>query len=135
MLENLSAFSDDAMPFVWLLLLAVVFFVWALSSYLRNKRLKRILQSVVGSFNQPLLFYDRRDRLVFYTSGLILFDGKSVNTIKRLDRRPPPDRELRGEMEIDSNTYRYRSRLLEYEPGVFGTIVFLEFHNSGIGRK
>ena len=135
MFETIPDIIDDAGPYFWSLLLTVVFLFWGIHSYRRVTRIRRVLQTVVGSFDQPLLFYDDRDRLIFHTSGLILFDKESLRKIRRLHHRPPPDRELRGEMDIDNNRYRYRSRLLEYRPGSYGTIVLLEFKNSGSGRK
>jgi hypothetical protein len=85
------------------------------------------LRAIISSFQSPLLFYDRRDRLAFYSPGLIIFKKASIRSIRRLSTRPAPGQTLLGHLELDFNQYRTRSKLLEYKPGQFGTVVFLEY--------
>lgn len=128
MFEDFAISLDDLGGLAWLILALVLLFVWGLSSYVRTRRFLKMLHGVIGAFNQPFVFYDDKNRLAFYTSGLILFDKQAIHKLKRLDERPQPDREIVGEIEIDHNTYRFRSKLLEYAPGKCGTIMFLEYH-------
>ena len=85
------------------------------------------LRAIVSSFQSPLLFYDRHDRLAFYSPGLIIFKRKSLKPIRRLPVRPTPGQTILGQLELDFNQYRTRSKLLEYKPGQLGTVVFLEY--------
>ncbi|HUV29928.1 MAG TPA: hypothetical protein VMY05_02380 [Acidobacteriota bacterium] len=119
---------DAPATVIWLPIITVAVLLCVVIVHFRTRGQLRLLKSVLGSFDQPLLFYDEHDRLAFHTSGLVLFDRQALRKIRRLSRRPQPDRELQGEIEIDHNTYRYQSRLLEYRPGRYGTIVLLEYH-------
>lgn len=127
MWESLLLFIEDSSSLLWLIGATLALFAWGVYSYRRNRRLLNIMRAVFGSYNKPILFYDDRDRLVFHTSGLILFDKSSLRRLRKLGQRPVADRELRGEIEIDNNLYRFSSSLLEFEPGRKGTIVSLEY--------
>jgi hypothetical protein len=98
--------------------------IWAL--WRQHKSLLQ-LRSIISSFQSPLLFYDRHDRLRFYSPGLIIFKKESIRSIRLLATRPAPGQTLLGQLELDFNLYRTRSKLLEYKPGQVGTVVFLEY--------
>jgi hypothetical protein len=107
----------------------VLVFVLALIIH-RQRQNVISLKAILESMERPLLFYDRRGRLVFHSAGLILFKKESIRAIRRLEARPTGQQTLTGELIIDFNRYRYRSKSLEYKPGTFGTIIFLEYLGS-----
>ncbi len=88
------------------------------------------MRALIEADDRALLFYDEHNRLVFYSSGLVIFDKNSLKQIRTLSRRPQVNHELTGEMSIDGNRYRYRSKLLEYRPGKAGTAVYLQYLRS-----
>ncbi len=92
------------------------------------------LKAILESMERPLLFYDRRGRLVFHSAGLILFKKESIRAIARFEPRPTGRQTLTGELIIDFNRYRYRSKSLEYKPGTCGTVVYLEYVGSAAAK-
>ena len=132
MFEKLLPVVKDPSLLTWLLLIAVVVIAWLAFLHLKSRRLTRILETLLASLEKPLLFYDEYDRLIYHTTGLIIFDKQGTENIRKLGQRPPPGTELRGEIEIDGNTYRFRSNLIEYKPESFGTLVLLEYRNGRI---
>lgn len=84
----------------------------------------------MGSMEQPVLFYDARDRLVYSSPGIILFDRRASKQIARPPQRPVAGQAAIGEIVIDFNRYRYQAKLMEYKPGTFGVLVKLEYQGS-----
>jgi len=118
---------DNDLVLAGLILTCIACLLLAIITYIRTQRITRILRAIIESRQEILLFYDERDRLVFHSAGLVLFNKASARTIRKLEHRPLPDRELKGELVIDGNHYRSRSKLLQYKPGTVGTIIFLEY--------
>lgn len=135
MFEKLSPVVGDPSLLTWLLLISLIAIVWLVFHYLKSRRLTRILEALLASLEQPLLFYDKEDKLIYHTTGLIIFDRQGTESIRKLGKRPQPGKELKGEIEIDGNTYRFRSNLIEYRPESFGTLVLLEYRNGRIADK
>jgi hypothetical protein len=106
---------------------ALVGFLACLWGFWRQHRTLVQLRAIISSFQSPLLFYDRHDRLAYYSPGLIIFKKESIRSIRRLRTRPASGQTILGQMELDFNQYRTRSKLLEYKPGQFGTVIFLEY--------
>lgn len=79
---------------------------------------------------QPVLFYDARDRLVYTSPGIVLFDRRASKQIAQPVERPVGGQTAIGEIIIDFNRYRYQAKLLEYKPGTFGVLVKLEYQGS-----
>jgi len=121
---------DFGTGYLWLAIAIVTLLVWGFWSHLRNHKLERVMRVLIETDDRALLFYDEHDRLVFHSSGLVLFDKKSLNQIRTLAKRPQINHDLTGEMSIDGNRYRYRSKLLEYQPGKAGTAVYLQYLKS-----
>ena len=118
---------DNDLVLAGLILTGAVCLLWGILTYNRTQKITRILHGIIESRDEILLFYDERDRLVFHSAGLVLFNKGSARAIRKLERKPLPDREIRGELAIDGNRYRSRSKLLQYKPGTVGTIVYLEY--------
>ncbi|MCP4685324.1 MAG: hypothetical protein GY867_07730 [bacterium] len=118
---------DNDLVLAGLLLTSVACVLWGIFTYLRTQKTVRILRGIIESRQEILLFYDDRDRLVFHSAGLVLFDKTSARAIRKLEHRPLPDREVKGELVIDGNRYRSRSKLLQYKPETVGTIIYLEY--------
>jgi len=118
---------DNDLVITGLILICVICLVYATLIHHRTKKITRILRGIIESRHEILLFYDERGRLVFHSAGLVLFNKGSLRTIRKLEHRPLPDRELKGELVIDGNRYRSRSKLLQYKPGAEGTIIYLEY--------
>jgi len=135
MFEKLLPVVKDPSLLIWLLLIAVVAITWLVLLHLKYRRLTRILEALLASLEKPLLFYDKEDKLIYHTTGLIIFDKQGTESIRKLGKRPQPGKELKGEIEIDGNTYRFRSNLIEYSPESFGTLVLLEYRNGRITDK
>ena len=135
MFEELLPIVKDPLLLMWLLLIAAVVIVWLALLHLKSRRLTRILETLLASLEKPLLFYDEYDRLIYHTIGLIIFDKQGTESIRKLGQRPAPGKELRGEIEIDGNTYRFRSNLIEYRPESFGTLILLEYRNGGTANN
>jgi hypothetical protein len=112
------------LPILILVLLGILACAWGL--WRQHQQIVQ-LRAIISSFQSPLLFYDRHDRLAFYSPGLIIFKKESIRSIRRLGTRPAPGQTLLGHLELDFNQYRTRSKLLEYKPGQLGTVVFLEY--------
>jgi hypothetical protein len=135
MFEKLLPVVKDPSLLTWLLLIAVVAIAWLVFIYLKSRRLTRILEALLASLEKPFLFYDREDKLIYHTIGLIIFDKQGTESIRKLGKRPQPGQELKGEIEIDGNTYRFRSNLIEYRPESFGTLILLEYRNGRVADK
>jgi hypothetical protein len=135
MFEKLLPVVKDPSLLTWLLLIAVVAIAWLVFIYLKSRRLTRILEALLASLEKPFLFYDREDKLIYHTTGLIIFDKQGTESIRKLGKRPQPGQELKGEIEIDGNTYRFRSNLIEYRPESFGTLILLEYRNGRVADK
>lgn len=93
----------------------------------RSRQIAHTQRVIIESFGRPLLFYDHRCRLLFHTSGLILFDAKAIKKLARPPVTPEIGKEVRGEMVIDYNRYRYRASRVEYRPELHGILVLLEY--------
>lgn len=89
-----------------------------------------VLQAALQLDGEPMVIFDDRNRLVYVSPGLVIFDRKSARRLASQFERPGRGREDRGEVEIDGNWYQYRSKLLEYKPGEFGMVVFLDYRRS-----
>lgn len=118
---------DNDLLLVILAIISAICVMWTVIVQTRARKANRILRGIVESRQETLLFYDENDRLAFRSAGLILFNKGSLRDIRKLTHRPLPDREVVGELTIDGNRYRSRSKLLQYRPGVVGTIVYLEY--------
>jgi hypothetical protein len=118
-----------------LIFVSVVSLLLAIIVHFRSKKTGRILRSIIESRQEILLFYDEDDNLVFHSAGLVLFNKGSLKEIRKLEHRPLPDREVKGELTLDGNRYRTVSKLLQYKPGAVGTIVYLEYLGSENASK
>lgn len=125
-LYNGRVFDND-LAIIVLIIVSVACLLWGLFARYQARKTTRILRGIIESREEILLFYDEHNRLVFHSAGLVLFNKKSLRSIRKLEHRPLPDREIKGELEIDGNRYRSRSKLLQYKPGAEGTIVYLEY--------
>lgn len=94
-----------------------------------------MLLAVLQSFDKPLLFYNEAGRLVFHSSGLVLFDRKSLAGISHPPATPTRTQQVIGEIIIDFNRYRFTAKLLEYIPGRFGTLILLDYQGSISANK
>jgi hypothetical protein len=95
-----------------------------------DRRRITVLEAALQLGAEPMVIFDERNKLVYLSPGLVIFDRKSaVQLVGRFDR-PARGREDRGEVEIDGNRYQYRAKLLEYKPGRFGLVVILEYRRS-----
>jgi hypothetical protein len=112
----------------------VVSLIAAFWGIVRYRRRIQVCHALLSSFNTPLLFYDHRDRLVFISSGLVLFRKDSIRPFRRLQTRPVPEQTILGQIDLDFNRYRTRSRLLEYAPGRFGTVVYLDYQGPASAK-
>ena len=119
--------TDNYLLIILPLVIALASLVWGITVYQRATKLERVIGALLGADDQIILFYDERNRLVFSTKGLVFFDRHAMRSIKHLPNPPQPGREDRGEMVIDGNRYRYRSKSLEYKPETRGTAVYLEY--------
>lgn len=125
----------NTIAIVLALVVALACIVWGVIAYQRAARLERLVRALLSSQGQVLLLYDEKDRLIFDTAGLVLFDNNAKRPIRRLKQRPMPGHESRGEMDIDGNRYRYRSKLLEFKPETFGTVVILDYQGPESAKK
>lgn len=82
-----------------------------------------------------MLFYDARDRLVYSSPGIVLFDRQASKQIAHPPERPVVGQTAMGEIVIDFNRYRYQAKLMEYKPGTFGVLVKLEYQGSVVKGK
>ncbi len=89
---------------------------------LRERHRNRVLRALLGSMGQPLLFYDARDRLVYSSPGIVLFDRQASKQIARPPERPVVGQTAMGEILIDFNRYCYQAKLMEYKPSPFGVL-------------
>lgn len=97
----------------------------------RCRQRDRMLRALVESFQKPLLFYNEYGRLVFHSSGLVLFEKKSsLKAIKHPPAQPTKNQSQVGEMIIDHNRYRFLAKQFEYAPGKVGTLVHLEYQGA-----
>jgi hypothetical protein len=87
----------------------------------------RLQRAVSESFHQPLLVYTERGRLAFASSGLKVFDQGALKAVRQLPEDIAGGKTTRGKLEIDSNTYRYEVRTVEYRPGHSGFVLLLTF--------
>lgn len=122
-----DSMMDNDLLLVILALISAVCVMWAVIVQTRARKANRILRGIIESRQETLLFYDENDRLAFHSAGLVLFNKGSFREIRKLNHRPLPDREVKGELTLDGNRYRTRSKLLQYRPGAVGTIVYLEY--------
>lgn len=118
---------DNDLIITGLILVSFVCLLWAIIVHNRSQKITRVLRGIIESRQEILLFYDEHNRLAFHSTGLVLFNKGSLRTIRKLEHRPLPDREVKGELVIDGNRYRSRSKLLQYKAGTEGTIVYLEY--------
>ena len=119
--------TDTYLVIILPLVVAVACLAWGIYMSQRASKLERAISALLGAEDQIVLFYDERNRLVFSTKGLVFFDRRATRTIRNLPNPPQAGREDRGEMEIDGNRYRYRTKSLEYKPETCGTAVYLEY--------
>ena len=125
-------------PSTWLVALVIILGGAALvlmALWLRIRSRNRMLLAVLQSFDKPLLFYNEAGRLVFHSSGLVLFDPKSLAEISRPPAQPTRTQQAIGEIIIDFNRYRFTAKLLEYMPGTFGTLILLDYKGSISANK
>jgi len=108
---------------------ALVLGWWSVSRS-RARRDFLILQVIIESNENKILFYDEKDRLCYCSPGLVLFEKSRVKRELKLPDKPLLGQTVRGEMEIDHNRYRYVAKSLEYRPGRAGTLVNLIYLNS-----
>jgi hypothetical protein len=92
------------------------------------------LSAVIESFERPVLYYDERDRLQIISKGLVYFDRNGLSSIAKPPVKPTGSQAVVGEIVIDSNRYRYRTKSLEYKPGAVGTIIYLEYLGSAAAK-
>lgn len=118
--------------------LCLTLFVLALlllMALIRRQNRVRMLQSLLQSFDKPMLLYDSRGKLAYCSPGLVLFEKQKNQALAAPPARPAQGQAVNGEMVIDFNRYRFVAKLLEYKPGTFGTLVLLEYQGSKIKQK
>jgi hypothetical protein len=128
---------SDVTIFLWWLLpiLAVAVVIAVLAWWRRKKRLLEVFRTLVEKSHHPLLIYDDRGRLIYKSTGLVVFDPNCVAKLKNRKELPARGQELMGELEIDGNRYRYRGNLVEYSPGGTVTVLYLEYQGGQSGSK
>ncbi|MBU0983426.1 MAG: hypothetical protein KKA42_06120 [candidate division Zixibacteria bacterium] len=126
---------ENALNILLLVLLLGLVAFWVTMVTRRHRRLIKILHAIIESQDQALLFYDERGRIVYHSAGLVVFDRRSLNKLSRLERPPMLGQDLKGELEIDSNVYRYTSKLLEYKPNCPGVLILLDYVGPNSARQ
>ncbi len=125
--------TSDGAIYLGLILLVLVLLL--LVALVRRRNRIRMLQSLLQSFDKPMLLYDCRGKLAYCSPGLVLFGRQNKQALAAPPAKPSQGQAVNGEMVIDFNRYRFIAKLLEYKPGTFGTLVLLEYQGSEIKRK
>lgn len=123
----------DSLIYLGLILLALVLLL--LVALIRRQNRVRMLQSLLQSFDKPMLLYDSHGKLAYCSPGLVLFERHKRKALATPPARPAQGQTVNGEIVIDFNRYRYTAKLLEYKPGTFGTVILLDYQGSEIKRK
>jgi len=123
-------------PYLWLVC-GTLLVIAALIYYrcLRSNRLLRIFKALAENDNQPLLVYDERGQLIYQSAGLVIFDPAALAPFRAKPEPSMRGQELQGELTIDGNRYRYRSRMCEYRPGSAVTVLTLSYQGAEPYKK
>lgn len=124
---------SDGTLYLGLILLVLVLLL--LVALVRRQNRVRMLQSLLQSFDKPMLLYDSHGKLAYCSPGLVLFGRQNKQILADPPAKPSQGQSINGEMVIDFNRYRFVAKLLEYKPSTFGTLVLLEYQGSEIKRK
>jgi hypothetical protein len=123
--------SDETGLLWWTIpLLALAIVLAAMIWWRKRQRLLLVFRSLVEAVHHPLLIYDERGRLIYKSTGLVVFDPACAAKLKSRKELPVRGQELIGEVEIDGNRYRYRGNLVEYQPGASVTVLYLEYQGG-----
>lgn len=122
---------SDIEPYLWVLVaLALVIAALCYYRHLRTRRLMMVFRALAEIENQPMLIYDERGRLIFQSAGLVVFDPQALAPFRQRPEAPMRGQEVQGELIIDGNRYRYRTRECEYRPGTAVTVLQLSYQGA-----
>ena len=126
----------DFEPYLWAVV-AVALVTAALCYYrhLHNRRLMMIFRALAEVENQPMLIYDEHGRLIYQSAGLVVFDPKALAQFRNRSEAPIRGQEVQGELTIDGNRYRYRTRQCEYRAGAVVTVMCLSYQGAEPYKK
>lgn len=118
----------------WITLVSFGLFLIVMTFWLvyRTSTRKELLiqQVIIEEDDHKIMFFDERDRLIYCSPGLILFEKNRGNRSDILPEKPMLDQTVRGEIELDHNRYRYAAKSMEYSPGKTGLMVRLIYLSS-----
>lgn len=92
-----------------------------------------VLCEVLAHSPSPMLVYDSNGRLIFATPGLVLFDQADTRRVRRLANlgiEVSLDREVKGELIIDSNRYHYTAKPLILKKDRRVILIRLDYQGS-----